>query len=100
MTSPRRQSAALAIPEWIEYRHANPPRAPHVMQGRREIADFLARVKASDVVLHIEDEVVGSGRSAFRVWCELRDGRRIIEQVIIYHANGKITRQVDVEAWD
>lgn len=86
--------------QWIEYRHANPPRAPNVMQGKREIADFLERVKASNVALKIEDEVVGPARAAFRVWCALRDGRRIIEHVIVDHANGRITRQVDVEAWD
>ena len=34
------------------------------------------------------------------IWCGLADGRRIIEHVIIHHAKGKITRQVDVEAWD
>jgi ketosteroid isomerase-like protein len=86
--------------QWTEYRHANPPRAPNVMRGKREIADFLARVKASNVALKIEDEVVGPARAAFRVWCDLRDGRRIVEHVIIHHANGRITRQVDVEAWD
>src|SRR5690606_4101138 len=30
----------------------------------------------------------------------LRDGRRIVEHVIIHYAGGRITRQVDVEAWD
>ncbi len=71
-----------------------------VINGHREIADFLGRVKSSNVVLKIEDEVIGPSRAAFRVWCTLGDGRRIIEHVIIQYANGRITRQVDVEAWD
>ena len=50
--------------------------------------------------LEIGDEVIGPDRAAFRVWCTLPDGRRIIEHVIIHYADGKITRQVDVEAWD
>jgi hypothetical protein len=70
------------------------------MNGRREIEEFLARVKSSDVSLEIGDEVIGPDRAAFRVWCTLPDGRRIIEHVIIHYADGKITRQVDVEAWD
>jgi ketosteroid isomerase-like protein len=86
--------------EWIEYRHANPPRSPRVMSGRQQIAEFLARVKSSNVTLEIGDEVVGPQRAAFRVWCTLPDGRRIIEHVIIHYSNGRITRQVDVEAWD
>ena len=86
--------------QWIEYRHANPPASPCTHVGRAQIAQFLVRVKGSKVTLAIEDEVVGPERCAFRVWCTLPDGRRIVEQVIIHHANGLITRQVDVEAWD
>lgn len=86
--------------QWIEYKHTHPPRSPRVMKGRGEIEDFLARVKSGNVTLEIGDEVVGPDRAAFRVWCTLPDGRRIIEHVIIHHANGRITRQVDVEAWD
>jgi hypothetical protein len=33
-------------------------------------------------------------------WCGLADGWRIIEHAIIHPAKGKITRQLDVEAWD
>lgn len=85
---------------WIEYKHTNPPRSPRVMSGRKEIAGFLSSVKASNVALEIGDEVVGPERAAFRVWCTLPDGRRIIEHVIIHYVNGKIVQQVDVEAWD
>jgi len=86
--------------QWIEYRHANPPSSPSVLAGRDDIARKLERVKASNVRLEIEDEVIGPGRAAFRVWVHLPGGRRIVEQVYIYFAGGLITRQVDVEAWD
>ena len=86
--------------QWIEYRHGHPPASPHVLSGRGQIAQFLVQVKGSNVTLAIEDEVVGPTRAAFRVWCTLPDGRRIIEQVILHHARGRITRQVDVEACD
>lgn len=70
------------------------------MNRQREIADFLGCVRSSKVRLEIDDEVIGANRSSFCVWCTLPDGRRIIEHVIIHYANGTITRQVDVEAWD
>lgn len=86
--------------QWISYRHANPPRDPHVLTGRKEIGAFLKRVKASNVHLSVRDEVLTPQRSAFCVMCTLPNGYRIIEHVIIHHPDGKIVRQVDVEAWD
>lgn len=86
--------------QWIEYRHSSPPSSPSVLAGRENIARKLERVKASNVRLEIEDEVIGPGRAAFRVWVHLPSGKRIVEQVYIYYTGGLITRQVDVEAWD
>lgn len=87
--------------EWIEYRDSNPPRNPHRMVGQSDIRGFLARVKESNVSLDIADEIIGPTRAAFSVTCTFPDGvRRIIEHVIIHFQGGKITRQVDVEAWD
>jgi hypothetical protein len=86
--------------EWFEYRHANPPSSPSVIAGRDRIAQKLDRVKACNVRLEIEDELVGPGRAAFRVWVHLEGGKRILEQVFIYFDHGRITRQIDVEAWD
>ena len=87
--------------EWIEYRHSNPPNAPNRMVGLTDIKAFLGRVKASNVSIAISDEIIGPTRAAFCVTCTLSDGvRRIIEHVIIHYAHGRITRQVDVEAWD
>jgi hypothetical protein len=87
--------------EWIEYRHTHPPRAPNRMKGLPDIKAFLLGVKDSGVTLSISDEVIGPTRAAFCVVCTLSDGvRRIIEHVIIHYTGDKITRQVDVEAWD
>lgn len=86
--------------EWIEYKHSHPPHSPRRMVGKAQIEAFLSQVKAGSIVLTIEDEVVGPTRAAFRVWCTLPNGKRIIEHVILHLADGKISRQVDVEAWD
>jgi ketosteroid isomerase-like protein len=85
--------------EWIEYRHHNPPRAPNRMD-RRQLAEHIGRVASSPVTLVIEDEIVTDDRAAFRVIVTLPHGARIIEHVMLHLANGRITRQVDVEAWD
>jgi hypothetical protein len=87
--------------EWLEYREANPPHSPNRMQGLAAIRAFISRVCASEVTLAITDEVLGPTRAAFCLTCTLSDGvRRIIENVIVHHSDGKIVRQVDVEAWD
>jgi SnoaL-like domain len=86
--------------EWLEYKHGYPPRSPRRMSGKAEITGFLRGVKASQVALVIEDEVVGTNRAAFCLWCTLPGGRRIIEHVIIHYTKERITRQVDVESWD
>jgi ketosteroid isomerase-like protein len=86
--------------EWIEYKHSHPPHSPRRMAGKAQIEAFLSQVKSSNIALAIQDEVVGPTRAAFCVWCTRPNGKRIIEHVIVHFADGKITRQVDVEAWD
>ena len=86
--------------EWTEYRGHNPPRAPNVMRGRGAIAAFLKGVCQAPITLRIEDEIIEGDRAAFRLWVTLSDGRRIIEHTMLDTAEGKITRQVEVEAWD
>ena len=86
--------------EWLEYRHANPPRSPNRMAGKKEIGAFLGRVKGSNVQLKITDEIVGETRAAFCLTVVMASGKRIIEHIIVHYANGRIVKQVDVEAWD
>lgn len=86
--------------EWLEYRHANPPRAPNVMRGAATIREFLRGIAAAGITLTIERPVVDERRVAYMLTATLGDGRRVIENVILDHIAGRIIRQVDVEAWD
>jgi len=86
--------------EWLEYKPTAPPSAPVRMAGRETIGRFLAAVGASELRLEVGDEVVGAERAAFRVTCTLPDGRRILEHVIVHLRDGRIVRQVEIEAWD
>ena len=86
--------------EWIEYRHQSPPRAPNIMRGKATVSAFIEGVCVKPVSFTIEDEIIVPGRAAFRLIVELGEGRRIIEHIMLYFENGKIKREVDVEAWD
>jgi ketosteroid isomerase-like protein len=86
--------------EWIEYKPTAPPSAPVRMSGKAAIRAFLDGVAASDIGLALSDAVVGDDRVAFCVTCDLGGGRRVIENVILTIRDGRIVRQVDVEAWD
>ena len=86
--------------EWIEYKPGAPPSAPRRMLGKAAIHQFVQGVADHKVKLFISDEVIGDGRIAYSMRVETPDGRHGIEHVIAYHQNGKIIRQIDVEAWD
>ena len=86
--------------EWVEYKHSRPPSAPRLIRGKEEISAFLGRIAGGGIEVELGDEIVGPERAAFCLWVTLPDQRRIVENVIIHFRNGRIVRQVDVEAWD
>ena len=86
--------------EWLEYRHADPPRAPSVMRGKAEIGAFLERVAALALTIELSREVVGEDRIAFACLVTFADGKQILEHAICDVRDGLIVRHVEVEAWD
>lgn len=86
--------------EWTEYRHAGPPRSPHVMRGDRAIGEFLRAVAAEPLRLAFDNEVVGEQRAAYTLVVTRPDGLQIIENVIVEFRGDQIVKQIDVEAWD
>jgi len=86
--------------EWIEYKSSAPPRDPVRMVGRGRIAEFIASLEKSDIEITLADEVLGRERAAFSVDVTLPDGKRVFEHTIVHIEDGRIVRQVDVEAWD
>jgi ketosteroid isomerase-like protein len=86
--------------EWIEYKPSAPPRDPVRMVGRERIAEFLASLEMSEIEITLSDEVLGDGRAAFSVDVTLPDGKRVFEHTIVHIEDGRVARQVDVEAWD
>jgi hypothetical protein len=76
------------------------PSDPVRMVGRERIAKFLVSLEESNIEISVSDEVLGGERAAFSVDVTLADGRRMLEHTIVHFEDGRIARQVDVEAWD
>jgi len=71
-----------------------------VLRGREQIAEYLKDVCGRDIKSRFESEVVGEERLAFHEACEYPDGTRALSASTLEVRDGKIARQVIVEAWD
>jgi ketosteroid isomerase-like protein len=86
--------------EWREYGPDAPPRSPNITVGREAIRAKLTFIAGLDLELTISDEVIGEERIAFAFLVTYPDGDHILEHVILHLTEGRIARQVEVEAWD
>jgi ketosteroid isomerase-like protein len=76
------------------------PSSPNVLRGKEAIAEYLRDVCSREMTHHVENEVVGEYRVAFQEACEYPDGTRVLGAEMLEVRDGKIVRQVNVEAWD
>ena len=76
------------------------PSSPKVLKGKEAIAEHLRDVCGRAMTHHVENEVVGEDRVAFNEACEYPDGTRVLAAMTLDIRNGKVMRQVNVEAWD
>jgi ketosteroid isomerase-like protein len=76
------------------------PSSPMELHGKEEIAEMLRDVCGRAMTHHVEDEVIGENRVAFNEMCEYPDGVRVLGATTLDVRDGKISRQVNVEAWD
>jgi hypothetical protein len=77
-----------------------PPSSPEVLHGKEAIAERLEDVCGRDMTHRVENEVVGQERIAFNEACEYPDGVKVLAAQTLEVRDGKIVRQVNVEAWD
>jgi hypothetical protein len=77
-----------------------PPSKPTVLKGRKEIARHISEVCGADMTHKVENEVVGPNRAAFTLACKYPDGTSVMCAAVLHLKDGKIVRQVGVEAWD
>lgn len=76
------------------------PSSPKVLQGKEEITEHLRDVCGRAMTHRIENEVVGKERVAFNEACEYEDGTKVLAAMTLEVRDGKISRQLQVEAWD
>ena len=76
------------------------PSSPNVLRGKEEIGEYLRDVCSREMTHRVENEVVGEDRIAFQEACEYPDGTRVLGAETLELRDGKIVRQVNVEAWD
>jgi ketosteroid isomerase-like protein len=76
------------------------PSSPKVLKGKEEIAEHLRDVCGRAMTHRVENEVIGEDRVAFNEACEYPDGTRVLAAMTLDVRDGKVVRQVNVEAWD
>lgn len=86
--------------ELVRVDRNNTPSSPMTLRGKEAIGEYYRDVLGREMTHRIEGEVVGEGRAAFNWACEYPDGTRVLAAATVELRDGKIARQVMVEAWD
>lgn len=76
------------------------PSSPLVLRGKAAIAEFFKDICERDMTHRIEQQVVGENRLAFLEACKYPDGCHVLCAAVAELHQGKIVRQVCVQAWD
>lgn len=86
--------------EFLTVNRNSTPSSPYVMRGKEEIGEYLREVGSREMTHKVENAVVGEDRIAFLEACEYPEGTRVLGAETLEVRDGKIVRQVNVEAWD
>ncbi len=80
--------------------HNNPPSRPRQIEGRQGVATFWDDI-CSRAMTHKVDITLADGqRLAFTQDCTYPDGARVFCVAVLELRDGRIARQVMVQAWD
>ncbi|QKT03844.1 nuclear transport factor 2 family protein [Ectothiorhodospiraceae bacterium 2226] len=78
----------------------HPPSRPMELHGKRAIETYLRDVMGRDMQHRVLDEIVSDKGFALTEECRYPDGARVFMNSTIHLRGGKISREVDVQAWD
>ncbi len=78
----------------------NPPSAPTRIAGRDAIRASLEDVYARDMTHRVESIAVGDDAVGYTVRCAYPDGTRVVCAAVGELRDGRIVREVGVQAWD
>jgi hypothetical protein len=79
---------------------SNPPSRPRSLRGKEEITAFWKDVLGRGMTHKVERLFAMEDRGACRMACEYPDGLRVLCTSICDLEDGKIAREVIVQAWD
>lgn len=78
----------------------NPPSRPRTVRGKDEIGAFWEDIMSRGMTHKVQGVVEGENQVAYQVACQYDDGTRVLASGICELADGKITRETVVQAWD
>jgi ketosteroid isomerase-like protein len=78
----------------------SPPSSPTELRGKEQIAEYWREIFSHNMTHRIEDVAAGEDRVAFTVTCEYADGTKVLAAENLEVRDGKIVREVSVQAWD
>ena len=87
--------------EVVEVSKINPPSSPAVLRGKEAIREHLIDVCGREMTHELERVVVGERNASFTEACRYPDGTAVLCTAMLdLDADGRITRQIAVTAWD
>jgi SnoaL-like domain len=86
--------------EYVRVDRNSTPSSPMALRGKEEVGGYLRDVFSREMTHRIENEVVREDRAAFNWACEYPDGTKVLAAETVELRDGKIVRQVSVQAWD
>lgn len=78
----------------------NTPRSPRVLRGRDEIREWIEDLCARDMTHEVQTPVLADEAIAFTEACRYPDGTNVLCATVLELGDGRIVRQVAVQAWD
>jgi ketosteroid isomerase-like protein len=86
--------------EVVQYDKDHPPASPDTARGKEEIGKVLEDVFSRDMKHRVFGAVVNGDRAAYGIECEYPDGNRVACAALLDLRDGRIVRQVGLQAWD
>jgi ketosteroid isomerase-like protein len=78
----------------------SPPSSPMELRGKEQIAEYWRDIFSRNMTHRVEDVAAGEDHVAFNVACEYADGTKVLAAENLEVRDGKIVREVSVQAWD
>ncbi len=85
--------------EHLSIDEKTPPSAPGVRNKERIMSAF-EHCKGADGRITVENEFAGEDRAAATLTCSFPSGFRVMTNSIFFLREGKITREIDIQAFD